>query len=451
MYLFRTAYILIYTCIFTVCCDSNDKFGIDIPKIHTVEEAFKLFQNEPKPENITELGTDLLRSAAEHVGEIKTISGKCVPDFSQPCPEVCRATSSYKGLCKTEASFKSFTPEQKINWSNSCQATWPCKKANKNEECSDNERNVSLYMLIFLFSIIKRVPCFSLKRYSVESCGTGWPCMRNCSFVFEECPLDWTKDSDGSCLAPPSYKGSCDRKFHFTHYTQKMKLEYLKSCDIAFECSNCCKKDYDKCPNNWKGGGNNTCTSPSYDEYCSKLYSDIVAATNNNNKASSMNRASSTQNNKLVISLNALSYDNKVLFESKCSIVNFPCAETDEYNWSSPCPLNWNLLNDYCTPLYIDEYDDCKSKKSFSSEEEKRKWSSFCQIPWPKIDGSDNSPEVVTITEAKKVNLSGPIVHETGGVNVIGDVRPKGREGPVDIDYSKKIKNTMKLQAPLNS
>ncbi|UKK00987.2 hypothetical protein MACK_001800 [Theileria orientalis] len=438
--------------------------------------AFKSFKNEPKPDNITELGTDLLRSAAEHVGEIKPISGKCVPDFSEPCPEVCRATSSYKGLCKTEASFKSFTPEQKINWSNSCQATWPCKKFNKNEECSDNERNYNqtcpmLFVkeksegsdnYICVPDLSSYVgPCNSFvdftdfskesKRLWAESCGTEWPCMRNCSFVFEECPLDWTKDSDGSCLAPPSYKGSCDRKFHFTYYTQKMKLDYLKSCDIAFECTNDCKKDYDKCPNNWKRSVNNTCTSPSYDEYCSKLYSDIVAtATNNNNKATSMNRGANTQNDKMVISLNALSYDNKVLFESKCSIVNFPCTESDEYNWSSPCPLNWNLLNDYCTPLYIDENDDCKSKKTFNSEEEKRRWSSFCQIPWPKIDGSDNKAEVVTIKKTKKINLSGPIIHETGGVNVIGDVKPKKLEGPVDIDYSKKIKNSLKLQAPLN-
>eukprot|EP00375_Theileria_parva_P000261 XP_762930.1 hypothetical protein [Theileria parva strain Muguga] len=54
----------IYLSISLIICKSEDKFGIEIPNIHSLQEAFETFEHVPKPENITELGTDLLRTAA---------------------------------------------------------------------------------------------------------------------------------------------------------------------------------------------------------------------------------------------------------------------------------------------------------------------------------------------------------------------------------------------------
>uniref|UniRef100_A0A3B0N5P3 CPW-WPC domain-containing protein n=1 Tax=Theileria annulata TaxID=5874 RepID=A0A3B0N5P3_THEAN len=371
-------------------------------------------------------------------------------------------------------SFESYTPEEKVNWSNSCQANWPCKNENKDQECADSDRNynqtcpLSFVKEVIIFISLTR--CRNLRIQTIiyvsqQSCGTQWPCIRNCSFVFEDCPLDWIKDSNGSCSAPTSYKGSCDKKFYFTHYTQKMKLEYLKACDIAFECSNDCKRDYTKCPNNWTNNRNGICISPTYNELCFQTYSELIGlnttdSTDKFNKILEDERKNKPEYR--IIDLNRLSYENKVMFESKCPIANFPCIENSDYDWDKPCPqrfyylhitelytpqgvINWNYINSHCIPLYINEDDDCRTKKVFKSEEEKRKWSSFCQIPWPKFGES----ETIVTESKKKFMLSGPVIHESGAVNVSSNLKNKTNDQLKESDYSKSIKKLNRLQVTL--
>eukprot|EP00375_Theileria_parva_P000260 XP_762929.1 hypothetical protein [Theileria parva strain Muguga] len=312
-------------------------------------------------------------------------------------------------------SFESYTPEEKINWSNSCQASWPCKNENKNEECADSDRNYNQTCpLSFVKEVINNILLTRFRNPRVqtiiyvfqESCGTKWPCIRNCSFVFEDCPLDWIKESNGSCSAPTSYK------------------------------------------DNWTNNRNGICMSPTYNELCYKVYSDLIglSTTDSHNNSNTILQDQKKNNPEYrIIDLNRLSYENKVMFESKCPIANFPCIENDDYDWNKPCPQHWNYINKSCVPLYLNEDDDCRSKKVFKSEEEKRKWSSFCQIPWPKFGESEN-----IITEnKKKFMLNGPVIHESGAVNVSSSVKNKTKDELKEIDYSKNIKKINRLQATL--
>ncbi|EKX73133.1 hypothetical protein BEWA_051870 [Theileria equi strain WA] len=453
--------VLLYTLVYSVSCavsDTDDQFLVEIPNIHSTQEIYGSFVNEPKPKNLTEVGGKLLTAAVKNHKNQKTIDGKCAQDFSRNCPgmmceidKYCKAPESYNGDCKTLVSFETLTPEEKINWSTSCNAPWPCKIDEEDPKfgCDDSKRNY-LQPCPELFLKQKSEtsgkyfcvpdpstytgPCDSFmdftefsresKQLWAKSCGTNWPCFTKCLFVFEDCPMDWVKAEDGSCKSPSSYTGECEHTVFFTHYTQKMKVNHLVSCEIPFECSSECTRDYDACPVDWTIQGNGLCVSPSDVDPCTDVYKEIVALVENIPNA---------------INIKKMTRDMKVLFESRCSTANWPCLTRDEYNWDLPCPQGWTVSKEgKCIPPELDDDDICKSSRVFIDEEEKRKFASHCRLNWPSIH--EEKREIVK-HESKVSKISGPIIYGTGNVYKTKNTN-QGDElkEPKDVEYKSHVK-----------
>lgn len=107
-----------------------------------------------------------------------------------------------------------------------------------------------------------------------------------------------------------------------------------------------CEKSLD----NWTNNRNGICMSPTYNELCYKVYSDLIglSTTDSHNNSNTILQDQKKNNPEYrIIDLNRLSYENKVMFESKCPIANFPCIENDDYDWNKPCPQRFFFLLSY--------------------------------------------------------------------------------------------------------
>lgn len=432
---------LILSVVWSVRC-GDDLLKLDIPDNHGTQQLYKAFKDEPKEEHISDRIADLVaRTASEESRqEVDPFTAQCVHDFSLPCPEswvksgtLCEAPPSYKGDCKRSVDTTEFTMEQKMLFMTDCKVRWPCKvTADKTDAiyCNNTERNFlqpcpenflrhkqeSGYVCVPDFSGYMG-PCNSVvdfTNYSKEAkmlwaktCGTTWPCMTICPWVFDKCPMDWTQASDGACEAPASYKGPCEKRIHFTYYTQEMKRNRLIECDIPFECSTDCRKDYNKCPVLWKSEADGYCAPNSGMLNCRDIIADLFKQV-----GKPQYRTGNT-----AIDLRALDVESKKLFESKCRTVEFPCIEDDdEINWSLTCPRTWTIARDdlkSCHPPLVNDDDVCHSPVTFNNEEEKRAFASLCQINW---SGSNKPENHTTAAKATQENYSGPI-NDLGNVH----------------------------------
>ncbi|ORM42126.1 uncharacterized protein BXIN_0699 [Babesia sp. Xinjiang] len=374
---------------------------------------------EPKEDHVDERMSDLVASVAlEKTGT------------------TCEAPSSYKGDCERSVDMNDFTMERKMLFMADCKVEWPCKSdIDKGEvqQCKDTERNFlqpcpenflrhkkdSGYVCVPDFSGYLG-PCNSIVDFTdfsreskmiwAQTCGTTWPCMTICPKVFDVCPMDWVLAEDGACEAPPSYKGPCEKRTYFTYYTQEMKRKRLWECDIPFECSSQCPKDYNKCPVLWKTEVDGFCLPPSDAAGCSDLLAELL-------KQAGQVQVGATHNS---LDLRLLDLESRKLFESKCSNVEFPCMEEENgINWSLQCPrgrfrkhptdpmAGWTISKENlrsCVPPQAKDDDLCQSQVSFNDEEEKRAFASLCQIHWSGV-------AAFTDTSATEIEhrVSGPI------------------------------------------
>ncbi|GBE62727.1 cpw-wpc domain-containing protein, putative [Babesia ovata] len=420
-----------------------------------VVRLYKAFKSEPKEEHVEERVGDLVASAAsqESPKEIDPFTSQCVRDFAQPCPEgwtkvddMCEAPASYKGDCARSVDTSEFTVERKMLFMEDCKVEWPCKSAVDKTDaqyCQDTERNFlqpcpenflrhkqdSGYVCVPDFSGYMG-PCNSIVDFTdftreskmiwAQTCGTTWPCMTVCPKVFDRCPLDWTMAPDGACDAPASYKGPCEKRAYFTYYTQEMKRKKLLECDIPFECSSDCKRDYNRCPVLWKEESGGYCVLPSGAFSCRDILIDIL-------KQAGRPHATLGSN---AFDLRSLDIESKKLFESKCSNVVFPCMEDDDgINWSLQCPRGWTISAEdlrSCRLPKVNDEDLCQSQVIFNDEEEKRAFASRCQINWSGTQGSTTPATSATKAAKEEDHVSGPItdigsVHE---VNKTPDQAP---------------------------
>eukprot|EP00371_Babesia_bovis_P002516 XP_001611163.1 Plasmodium falciparum CPW-WPC domain containing protein [Babesia bovis T2Bo] len=317
-----------------------------------------------------------------------------------------------------------FTVERKMLFMSDCKVQWPCKSLIDKVDvqyCKDTERNFlqpcpenflrhkteSGYVCVPDFSGYVG-PCRSVvdfTKFSKESkmlwaqtCGTTWPCMTICPKVFDKCPMDWTMAPDGACDAPASYNGPCEKRIRFTYYTQEMKRKRLMECEIPFECTSECEKDYSQCPVLWKTEADGFCVAPMGTFNCNDILVQLLSEAGKGPVTGSTT----------ALDLRLLDAESRKLYESKCSNVEFPCLEREEdINWSLQCPRGWTISKDdlnSCVPPVVNEDDVCKSPMVFTTEEEKRAFASMCDINW-----SGTAPESKTVTAAVEHHIDGPI------------------------------------------
>ncbi|GIX61974.1 CPW-WPC domain-containing protein [Babesia caballi] len=392
----------------------DDTLKLDIPEDHGTQEIYNAFKKEPKEERVGERMADLVAAAAK-----------------EKTGTVCEAPPSYRGECMRSVDTSEFTVERKMLFMSDCRVQWPCKSGVEKTDaqyCPDTERNFlqpcpenflrhkqdSGYVCVPDFSGYVG-PCNSIVDFSnfsreakmvwAQTCGTTWPCMTICPKVFDRCPLDWRLAPDGACEAPASYKGPCEKREYFTYYTQEMKRKRLIECDIPFECSSDCRRDYNRCPVLWKSEADGYCAPPSDTVSCRDVLAALMKEAGRSQAAVSTN----------AFDLRSLDVESKKLYESKCSNVEFPCMEEDDgINWSLQCPRGWTISRDdlrSCRPPRVDDDDVCQSQVTFSDEEEKRAFASRCQINWSGRDLPKEADHVV-----KHSN------HDSGPITDIGSV-----------------------------
>ncbi|GFE52704.1 cpw-wpc domain-containing, putative [Babesia ovis] len=403
-----------YALLFAPCgvLGRDDFLKLEIPENHATQELYKAFVKEPKEEHVTERMSDLVAAAA-----------------SEKTGTICEAPSSYKGDCARSVDMSDFTMERKMLFMADCKVKWPCKSTIDKADaqyCKDTERNFlqpcpenflrhkqdSGYVCVPDFAGYVG-PCRSVVDFTnfskeskmiwAQSCGTTWPCMTICPKVFDKCPLDWKLAPDGACDAPASYNGPCEKRIHFTYYTQEMKRKKCVECDIAFECSSECQKDYSKCPVLWKTEADGYCVPPSGTMNCNDILAELLKETGHPEAAT----------NHSVLDLRLLDAESRKLFESKCNNLEFPCMEQeDDINWSLQCPRGWTISKDdlrSCKPPVVNDDDVCKSPALFNDEEEKRAFASLCQIRWSGANAASDVTSTSTTTAEIEHRIDGPI------------------------------------------
>lgn len=82
------------------------------------------------------------------------------------------------------------------------------------------------------------------KRRFANDCAVLWPCQEDTAAAEAAgvggadyrypCPRRWGYFTDGTCRAPASYKGDCEKKRHFLGFTDHMKKNWAKLCDVQW-------------------------------------------------------------------------------------------------------------------------------------------------------------------------------------------------------------------------
>jgi len=124
--------------------------------------------------------------------------GACEKDYGQLCPAMfvnigpvhgeephCTGASDYSGPCDGAFSFSGLSPIAKEQWSETCQAWWPCKE-----------------------------------------------CTRDFT---EQCPQLWEPEG-AMCKPTQAYRGPCTTHLDFGSYNQEMRQAWSASCGAFWSC-----------------------------------------------------------------------------------------------------------------------------------------------------------------------------------------------------------------------
>ncbi|KAI4836459.1 CPW-WPC family protein [Plasmodium brasilianum] len=408
---------------------------------NVVKHAPRISESE-----INESEIKIVKNAHEDENKMLEKIGKCVKDYTLPCPEywekkilnngesVCTANAEYDGFCEINQSFDNFTENDKMNYESSCNVEWGCKnllttyscdsgKRDYNEICpvgfivqNDNSCKADITVYRGMCNSNNSINFTHLTNSEKENwsaaCEAYWPCYKECApdEYLSNCPKGWTEINLYECVPNEKYKGPCKGNKKFTYFTKSMKIKFEEKCKTRFVCKKkICEKNYEQqeCPLHWiKEYG--YCLAP-------KLFTNC---------------------NRKKLSIENLTVKKKKEFEKECS-VEWPCKEKKkkenfcEMNWNFECPYNWikekiNLQNDE-EKKYICKADPSLIYKGScnniylainSDESTKREIASNCDAPWPCIYEHTNSypdAQLNRISKAKKGdgNLNeGPITDQ---------------------------------------
>ncbi|SBT34298.1 CPW-WPC family protein, putative [Plasmodium ovale wallikeri] len=180
----------------------------------------------------------------------------CEHDYSVLCPHgwvegnngFCLATSTYKGNCSKKMYLKHLDKMMKQMYEQKCQFSYPCVNAcekNYDELCpnlwqsvNENECAPSEYYngnckenYIFKNRNVEEKKLFE------KLCDVSYSCLKQCKRDYSyTCPIGW-KETLSYCLAPPSYKHSCNKLIK-KNMNQKEKIEIGKKCNVFWPCAN---------------------------------------------------------------------------------------------------------------------------------------------------------------------------------------------------------------------
>ncbi|KFH10933.1 cpw-wpc domain-containing protein [Toxoplasma gondii MAS] len=315
-------------------------------------------------------------------------------DWSRPCPEgfshladqeVCQANlGQYSGPCGSSVSFKDFTEEAKRDWS--------------------------------------------------ESCDADWPCFEDCTATFNAvCPYGWLHLGDYACEASPEYKatGPCDSTWNFKHFTPAMKRKFEALCRARFPCQNSCPRDYSVgCPKGWKEIRGGVCEAPTDYTNCGIKTQFFLGM--------------SPADKQVFEKECGVEWPCEPV--ATCELDwEFPCPAGWELKL--PAGSSYDEIiktQDFkgvgCVAPATTDIGQCNNVETFVSEEEKRKWASQCGQVWPCRETS-RTPGLQGVFTLS----NGTLMRKGPRIPIpIADKRELGKQGPVHLGRDAAQRATQK-------
>jgi len=154
----------------------------------------QIFPDEPDLAVEKAVADGLVRALSDEAMEVSEVM--CNRDYSQLCPSgwadtgdatTCRAPKDYQGKCTLTVKWGGLTPQQKSQQASKCVVEYPCVG-----QCT---------------------PDFS-----------------------KPCPVAWSEDVNGDCLAPSGYTGRCVLRKSFRGMRKSEKSSWARACDVIWPC-----------------------------------------------------------------------------------------------------------------------------------------------------------------------------------------------------------------------
>lgn len=401
-------------------------------------------------EEIKESEIKIIKNAHEEEKKILDKYGKCLKDYTLPCPNywkrrtdkygknVCIANEEYNGFCEQVQIFDEFSEHEKMSYESSCNVEWGCKGSSK-EICESGKRDynvpcpegflvqndnsckadISVYRGMCNNETINFTHLTSSEKENWSiACEAYWPCYTDCisEEYISDCPKNWKQVNKYDCIPDKNYKGPCRNIKNFKYFTLSMKKDFEEKCKTKFECNNICEKNYEQeCPLNWKVE-KGYCLAPDTFDLCKRKK----------------------------ISIENMTRKEKENIEKEC-FVSWPCINNKntnkpscQINWLADCPFGWDRKKEDKRDQKKDEYvcilptekqiyteenkfnslnkEKCTNifLKKNSDEVIKREIASVCNTPWPCLNNEKIYISHNVDHEQKEENekLNGPLTNE---------------------------------------
>lgn len=304
----------------------------------------------------------------------------CAPDPSK-CPVAwvqrglsCQAPEAYRGPCPRRISVNGLSIEQTLAMAAYCDVDLPCK------DCAEDftQPCPSLWIEgpagVCIAPPGYRGPCdrqlavgtLSKENRSALSirCMAPWPCPRPATHDFRPpCPGGWQLEAGALCKPPAEYQGPCTQLLDTRGAppTERMLLE--DACQVSWPSAGTCEPNYlASCPAGWLA-------------LTTDGHVDCLAP------------PGFTQC-RPVMSFSRLSARQKEAWAQRCG-QSFPCISRDscETAWSSPCPAGWFTAASGSACLAPDEYPGpCKKvllNVASLTNQQKANLAQACALEWP--------------------------------------------------------------------
>ncbi|SCN12234.1 CPW-WPC family protein, putative [Plasmodium malariae] len=112
-----------------------------------------------------------------------------------------------------------------------------------------------------------------MKQTYEQKCQFSYPCINSCEKNYDDlCPNSWLSINENECAPSEYYNGNCKENYIFKNKNQEEKKLFEKLCDVSYSCIKKCKRDYSfNCPIGWKETLS-FCLAPiSYKHSCNKM------------------------------------------------------------------------------------------------------------------------------------------------------------------------------------
>ncbi|CBZ50852.1 putative plasmodium falciparum CPW-WPC domain-containing protein [Neospora caninum Liverpool] len=379
-------------------------------------------EKQTLPSPMTKADFDELEEAAA-----PKLVPECVRDYSLQCPEAfrsdganCVALDSYKGPCaKIQTDLHKLTEDQKVAWSDICQASFPCLP----DSCpvgSNYKRQCPVGWKLdadgSCRSASGKPPCDNKirgdssaeEKANFEStCHVRWPCLpRRCSKDYSTaCPEGWHQSSNRMCSPPPLYKGPCNQAVDMSGYVGRsdLKASFEKRCLATWPCNWAVatrQRDYEApCPLSWIRLTDRTCEAPP----------DFQPSADCPRRINS-----------------AMSASEKASLAVECD-VDFPFAERGQCprDFSSRCPIDWVDVGDGHNCRAPEDYmGNCDRVLNFGrmSDSQKVDKMAVCTVDWPCVGEWTRGATLVHFSTTTKSPSPPSTAEPNGALNESGVV-----------------------------